>query len=233
MSILFHEGLKLIKDKQVRAVVFVLYFYTIFGFLTSVNLEIFYNTTPEVFLKNNSDSVVSFILMGFISSSIFGSDFSYRTYKNIIPFAGRRRIFVNKLIALLISAASILLIDFILNIVIAFFMTGKMAGVLDAIALFKRYVAFYIIVLFISAFLILFCILTRSRALTYVMAVVLPFSFSAFPIGYKNYTVWDIFEEMYTWNMSPLNTNTVLLSIVILIVLLTAGIIFSRREVLL
>ena len=231
MNVFFHEGLKLIKDKQVRTVVLVLYFYTIFGFLTSVNLEIFYNTTPTVFLKNNVDPVVLFILMGLVSSSIFGSDFSHHTYKNIIPVVGRKRVFVNKLITLLIGSACILLVDFILNIAIAFFMTGKVAGILDIIDLSKRYAAFYIIVLFISALLILFCILTRSRALAYVMAVVLPFSLSVFPIGYKGYTVWDIFEEMCVWGVSPLNTSAVILIIVILLTLSMSWMIFSKREV--
>lgn len=233
MNGFFHEILKLAKDRQVGVIALVLYFYTLFGFLTSVNVEIFYNTTPTVFLENNSDPVVLFILLGFISSSIFGADFSHHTYKNIIPVVGRKKIFVNKLITLFISMAGILLIDFILNIIIAFFMTGKMASILDIISLSKRYIAFYTIVLFISAFFILFCILARSRALTYVMAVILPFSFSAFPIGYKGYTVWDVLAGMYTWNVSPFNVSTIVLSIVILIVLLTSGIIFSRREVLL
>ena len=210
MKIFYHESFKLIKDKQVRVVFLALCFQTIFGFLLSVNRDDFFHTTPAFFLENNSDPAVLFILMGFVSASIFGADFSYRTYKNLVPFVGKRKIFINKMITLFTSIAGILMIDITLNIAIAFVMTGKIANFLDIISLFKRYFAFYIIIIFLSAFLILCCILTQNRALTYVMAVALPLLFSALPVGYNHYTVWDIFEKMYMWNANPLNITTVI-----------------------
>jgi len=231
MKVFFHEGFKFVKNTQLKVTIFILYFYTVFGFLTSVNQDGFYHVTPAVFLENNTDPAVLFILMGFVAPSIFGCDFSYHTYKNIVPITSKKNIFFNKLLVLFTGIIGILTIDFLLNILVTLFMTGELATFSDVICLLKRYIGFYVIILFISGFLALFCMLTKSRALTYVMAVILPFSFSAIPTDFLGNTVWDAFEKLYAWNANPFNIITVILVVVMCITLLISEMVFLKREV--
>lgn len=233
MKLLWSELYKLVHDIQLRICVFVLLFYSIMGFSTSVNQDLFQGATVSEFLEYNFDPAILLIFSSFICPAVFAAEYSYRSYKNMVPFFSRSKIYLIKMLTMMIGFVFILVLDMLICSIFASLMTGDMLQLADMRNILFRYCTFFAMIMLLTSLLTLFSMIVRNRALTYIATVAFALMLVLLPIpfGDDGIKLWDLWQTSYAWGSVP-NGQTIFFTIAASAFLFfVGGIVFYRREI--
>jgi ABC-type transport system involved in multi-copper enzyme maturation permease subunit len=222
---------KLIKDLQFRVCLIFLFGNIIFGFLIAPRRSDFFEYSISQFLENNVDPAILLILVGLIAPTIFASEYSYNTYKNILPYIHKRNTFVNKVLMLLAGVAVILLFSMIIGILFAIVMTGESPTLVDITQFIQKNVVFFVMICLSTSVLTLFSILIKNRAIVNVLSVILTFTYLILPVPTTGKTLWQLFELTYL-EKGFLDINNLLAITVVAVIFYSVSMyIFIKQEV--
>lgn len=232
MKLFRHEIYKLSRDIQFRVCAVVLWVYSIFGFLTSVNRTDFFTAkTVSSFLQDYTDPVLLLILVGVISPTIFASEYSFHTYKNMIPFVSRKKIFWSKFLAMFTGIWIVLLVDMFLELGIASVVTRDFPDIQDFAFSILRYSNIFLMLLLVVSLLTLFCLLVQKRALANVATVCFSLGLYFIPADFKGTALWDLWVDSLAWGSMINMTVFGLIFIISAFIISVSLVVFQRQEV--
>lgn len=230
MKLLSSELYKLLHDAQLRICIVIMLAFSGFSFLLSVNPELYQTTDASVFLSYNLDPAILLLFTGFTSLAVFASEYSCRTYKNIVPFFGRGKIFLTKTIAMVVLIAVTLLLNTIVSVATACMVTGDTITLSDVQNLLFQYIVFFAMSLLLSSMLTLFGLLVQNRALGYVAAIMLSMTFSVIPVPFTGDSLWYMWATSFEWGQVPSGTVVVITLVAAAAIQFVGGMMFERKE---
>lgn len=232
MNLLQGELYKLWKDRQIRVISIIMILYTVFGSLLSVNPDYYTNATAPMMLNDaTSDAAMILIFLGLVSSAVFAAEYSFRTYKNVIPYVKRNQIYIAKVMSSVIGIFVLLFICYLVGLVYSVVYTGTFMAMIDLKYYFFRFCTHFFMVLLHTGILILISIATKNRVIVNISTVLVLFFYMFIPINSSKQSIFHFGELAYEWGKTPDLLMLLLLIIAYFICVLLGYLIFRRQEV--
>lgn len=224
------EEYKLYKDKQIRIIVGFIIFYLTIKFIFSEKPSFYVSGSVGEWMADATiDSAFMAMLVSLVASAIFAAEYSYKTYKNIIPYVKKRRLFEAKIVTNAVSIFIILIIWYIFGLIIAIIKSTNSLTFQDLLFSLYKFCTQYLMILAHSGLLILISVVFHSRTITNISTVLLWFCYSFIPINGKK--IFDYIVYACIWGTKPNYMLCLCLLLLFCICTFISNIIFNKQEV--
>jgi ABC-type transport system involved in multi-copper enzyme maturation permease subunit len=227
-SLVNFEVRKLLHDKEFLIAVALVIAYMLYAFTLLDRPD--NDSFAGWFDSRTRDSVFMVFFIGLVSASIFSSDYAYKTYKNVVPYVGMRRVFFSKVMTNVILIFAVLLLWYFLAFVFSIIRSGETAFADSMMPLLFRFVTQYLLVLFHSGILLLVASITRQRGVTSVFTVLGWVAYAFVPVSGKPF--YEHVVATYLWGVVPDIHLSLFFVGSFLLCCVASAILSERREVL-
>ena len=98
---------KLFSDKKVKVLFFLIFLYLLYSFfIVEPSID---RTFEEWVVSGTTDSILMNFLIGIVGAVLFTMDYANTTYKNFLPYARKRDVFIAKILGNFIGVFVLLL----------------------------------------------------------------------------------------------------------------------------
>lgn len=229
---------KLFSDKKVKVLFFLIFLYLLYSFfIVEPSID---RTFEEWVVSGTTDSILMNFLIGIVGAVLFTMDYANTTYKNFLPYARKRDVFIAKILGNFIGVFVLLLFWY----GVAWSFSGILANKRNfnvLVPLAGRFVFQYFMILFHTSLIVIAGTVTKNSAIASSFTIVSWILYAFIPI--KDKLLYDFIVAGYVWKATapqetvifakiPLNITLVILFIFCYAAACFIGFqIFNRQEV--
>jgi len=228
MDIIKSDIYKLVRDKQTIILIALYFIFDLLAWFFAINLETL--RPAEILELNTADFGMLFLFVTISAVSIFAIDYSSDALKEILPYHSRKKLFISKLILVILVSFTLQLICYLMGILYSVVFIGSLPSFSDVISYAERFISHYMIILANIGFVLLLSSFFKQRYLINALTLISLLIVRFFPVG-NGMFLFDYLNSQFVWEIG-FNLIFIISSFLVSAVFFYIGyLLFSKREV--